>query len=73
MESGRSELVRGQLEASGVASAHDLRDVDARAVLALIDGCGHRPTVMGRNPAEEPEFFMAAGAAGILAARIGGD
>lgn len=73
MESGRSELVRGQLEAAGVANAHDLRDVDAHAVLALIDGCGYRPTVMGRSPAEEPEFFMAAGAAGKLAARIGGD
>ena len=73
MEPDRRETVWSQVEASGIGARHDLREVDARGVIGLLEGCGYRPTVMGRTIEEEPEFFMAAGAAGLLAAEIGGD
>jgi len=73
MEDDRTALVRTQLEESGLLERHDVEVVDASGVIGLIDGCGFKTTVMGRSPSEEPEFFMAAGAAGILAAGIGGE
>jgi hypothetical protein len=47
--------------------------VDAREVLEQIERCGFEPTVMGRTPGEEPEYFMAAGAAGLIASDISGE
>jgi hypothetical protein len=73
MEDDRAVLVRTQLEESGLLERHNVEVVDASRVIGLIDGCGFITTVMGRSPSEEPEFFMAAGAAGILAAGIGGE
>jgi hypothetical protein len=73
MEGEKRELVMSQLDASGIGGAHDIREVDARGVLELIERCTFEPTVMGRSVSEEPEFFMAAGAAGMLAAEIEGD
>jgi len=67
----KAETVWSQLSETGITEAHDVREVEADGVLALIERCGYSPTVMGRGPGEEPEFFMAAGAAGIVAARLG--
>lgn len=69
LEGDRRELVWAQLEESGITTAHRVVEVDARDVPSLIERCGFEPTVMGRSVAREPEFFSAAGAAGILAAR----
>jgi len=73
MAGEKRDTVWSQLSEAGITSAHDVREIDAEAVLTLIESCGYSPTVMGRTPEEEPEFFMAAGAAGIMAARSGGD
>lgn len=73
MGGDRGVQVRAQLEEARIGETHDVRTVDARAVIDLIDGYGYPITVMGRTTEEEPEFFMAAGAAGLLAATIGGD
>ncbi|MFH1151326.1 MAG: DUF3866 family protein [Actinomycetota bacterium] len=71
MEGGRMDQVMDDLRAAGADEKHDIRRVDASAVLRLIDECGFPATVMGRGPDLEPEYFMAAGAAGILAAEGG--
>lgn len=71
MEPARMEAVMARLRQAGVDEKHDVREIDASAVTRLVEECGFRPTVMGRGPDIEPEFFMAAGAAGILAAEGG--
>lgn len=68
IEDGKMELVEGQLRSAGVNQRHEVRTVDASVALSLLEGCAMDATVMGRGAAEEPEFFMAAGAAGLLAA-----
>lgn len=73
LQEERMALVRRQCREAGLGESHDLREVDVLDTIALIEQCGYRVTVMGRTPAEEPEFFMAAAAAGLLAAEIGGD
>jgi Protein of unknown function (DUF3866) len=73
MERPKQELVDGQLRDSGITDLHDIRDVDAGEVIVLLEQCEQKASVMGRAVAEEPEFFMAAGAAGLVAAGIGGD
>jgi hypothetical protein len=49
---------------------HDLVAVDPPDVAALLEAAGLRVTTMGRGPAEDPAFFLAAGAAGHLAADL---
>ncbi|MHB8893860.1 MAG: DUF3866 family protein [Candidatus Geothermincolia bacterium] len=72
IEGERGELVRKQVVESGLDTMHDVRSVDAAGVLDLLDRCEAKGSVMGRGPDLEPEFFLAAGAAGLLAAGIGG-
>ena len=72
MESGKMEIVRSQVREHGIDRLHRVTEVEASEVLKIIAGCGHLPSVMGRSPQEDPEFFMAAGAAGFLSAEDGG-
>lgn len=64
----KGELVVRQLTEAGVTGKHDVRVVRADEVPGLLEESGMRATVMGRGVTEEPEYFMAAGAAGLLAA-----
>ena len=73
MQAGRSQLVHRQLAESGLDEIHDVREVAAEVVLDLMEHCDIKGSVMGRGPDEEPEYFMAAGAAGMLAAGDGGE
>lgn len=74
MDDEKSGRVMEQIRASGINDSHEVCEVDAWPVLGLLENCGMKATTMGRGPDEEPEFFMAAGAAGFLAARMrGGD
>ena len=68
----KAETIWSQLSETGITEAHDVREVEAEGVLSLIVRCGYSPTVMGRAPEDEPEFFMAAGAAGMVAAQLSG-
>jgi hypothetical protein len=68
MSGEKKERVWSQLRGSGIEEAHRVREVACEGVLELIERSGYSPTVMGRTAEEEPEFFMAAGAAGYVAA-----
>jgi hypothetical protein len=46
--------------------------VPAPDVGALLSGHDLRVTTMGRGPDQEPSFFAACGAAGVVAARLAG-
>lgn len=72
MEPERAVIVNEQIETSGLGEIHEFREMDARRTLDLLAGSGFAVTVMGRSVSEEQEFFMAAGAAGLLAAGMGG-
>jgi Protein of unknown function (DUF3866) len=49
---------------------HQLVEVDGRPALEELARAGVEVTSMGRSPADDPEFFLAAGAAGVLAGRM---
>jgi hypothetical protein len=50
------------------AEAHDVRTVEVPDVPALLAARGIEVRSMGRGPADDPLFYAAAGAAGVLAA-----
>lgn len=70
MEKEKEDLVMSQIADAGIDAMHDVIQVDARQTLDALKERGIRPTTMGRSADEEPEFFMAAGVAGIYAANI---
>jgi len=72
MQGARGDLAREQLAQAELGSAHEVREIDATGIGKLMEECELKGTVMGRGFDREPEFFMAAAAAGIIAARIGG-
>jgi hypothetical protein len=45
-------------------------EVDGAPALAELERSGVEIESMGRRPSDDPAFFLAAGAAGILAARM---
>ncbi len=49
---------------------HDVRVVDVPPMPELLDAAGLSVTTMGRGPLEDPLFFDAAGAAGVVAASL---
>ncbi|MBV9852444.1 MAG: DUF3866 family protein [Armatimonadetes bacterium] len=54
-------------EAAGLPNKHDVRRVEgAQAALDLLAEKNIRVTTMGRTPAEDPAFFLAAAAAGMV-------
>lgn len=59
-----------QIAAEGLHERHDLLLIEAGEVLAWLRDCGIEARTMGRGPDEEPAFFLAAGAAGLAAARL---
>lgn len=66
----QAALIRDQLVASGIAAKHKLVEVDAEPALAALDQFAVKVTTMGRGVNQDREFFLAAGAAGIYAARL---
>src|SRR3954447_3335789 len=61
--------LRDDLIASGIAARHELVDIDPPDVLALFDDHDLDIVSMGRPAADDPVLFLAAAAAGTLAAR----
>jgi hypothetical protein len=49
---------------------HQLVEVDGRPALDELERAGVEIDSMGRTASEDPAFFLAAGAAGILAGRM---
>jgi hypothetical protein len=58
------------LRARRLEERHQLVEVDGRPALAELERRGVAVRSMERGPADDPAFFLAAGAAGVLAARM---
>jgi hypothetical protein len=66
----KAALVQEQLAAAGIPQRHRLVTVDAAATFTALDELGLKVSTMGRGRDAEPEFFLAAGAAGLVAAEM---
>jgi hypothetical protein len=60
--------LRADLAEAGIEARHELVEVTSPDVLALLAGQGLDVVSMGRPAADDPALFLAAGAAGALAA-----
>jgi Protein of unknown function (DUF3866) len=69
-DEGRRREVWGRLTGAGLERRHQLVEVEGRPALDRLAEAGVRVESMGRSVPEDPEFFLAGGAAGILAGRM---
>jgi hypothetical protein len=69
-DESRRAAVWDALRAAGLEERHHLVEVDGRPGIDGLAERGVRVTSMGRGPEDDPAFFQAAGAAGVLAARM---
>jgi Protein of unknown function (DUF3866) len=58
------------LRADRLENRHQLVEADGRPALATLADRGVEIESMGRTPTHDPAFFLAAGAAGVLAGRM---
>lgn len=70
LDADKAAAVRGRLDAAGIEALHELAEADGRPALDLLADRGIHPTTMGRGVEDAPEAFLAAGAAGAVAAGI---
>lgn len=70
MSPEKSELVWKQLKESGLAGKHRIVEIDGSAGLEFLYKKDIQVKTMGRSVDDDPEFFLAAAAAGILAAEL---
>jgi hypothetical protein len=66
----QNETLQAMLEESGVTESHDPITIDAEQALRSLEARGLSVTTMGRSLLEERPFFLAAAAAGLLAAQL---
>jgi hypothetical protein len=64
------DAVWDALRARKLEARHQLVETDGRPGLEELERRGVEVESMGRGPADDPAFFLAAGAAGVLAARM---
>lgn len=69
-DEGRRTRIWDSLREAGLEGRHQLVEVTGQPALDLLGERGIEPDSMGRKPSEDPEFFLAAGAAGVLAGRM---
>lgn len=69
-DAGQEDLVTSQIGRAGLAEKHTIVREEGRPALDELDRRGIRVTSMGRSPADDPAFFLAAGAAGIYAGKL---
>ena len=67
---GRRQAVWDALRGAGLEDHHQLIEVNGQPALDLLAEQAIEPASMGRGLEEDPEFFLAAGAAGVLAGRM---
>lgn len=60
----------GSLREASLEERHQLVETTGQPALDLLAEHGIEPRSMGRKVSDDPEFFLAAGAAGVLAGRI---
>jgi uncharacterized protein DUF3866 len=70
LEGPERDRVWDALRGQRLEERHQLVEVDGRPALAELERAGIAIESMGRAPADDPAFFLAAGAAGVLAARM---
>jgi hypothetical protein len=70
LEGDQRQTVWAALRAAGLEERHQLVEVSGGPALDLLADRGVEVESMGRTSAEDPSFFLAAGAAGILAGRM---
>jgi hypothetical protein len=66
----RRRAVWDALRAAELEARHQLVEVTGAPAMDLLAKRGLEPESMGRTASDDPEFFLAAGAAGVLAGRI---
>jgi hypothetical protein len=66
----KQNVIIRQMQESGITSKHKIVVEDGKPGLDLLEIQNIRVTTMGRSVLEEPEFFLAASAAGRTAAKI---
>jgi hypothetical protein len=69
-DDGRREVVWGALRQARLEERHQLVETTGRPALDLLAEHGIEPESMGRKVADDPDFFLAGGAAGVLAGRM---
>jgi hypothetical protein len=70
LEGAERDGVWEALRTAALEERHRLVEADGRPGLAELERAGIQAESMGRTPAEDPAFFLAAGAAGVLAGRM---
>jgi hypothetical protein len=70
LEDDKRQLVAQELESSGIAARHDLVWESGEPGLRRLEELGLRISTMGRSTDEDREYFLAAAAAGIHAAKL---
>ncbi len=69
-EEARRRMIWDSLREARLEERHQLVETTGRPALDLLADYGLEPRSMGRGVADDPEFFLAAGAAGVLAGRM---
>jgi hypothetical protein len=69
-DDAQRDAVWNALRDARLEGRHQLVEVDGAPALAELERSGVEIESMGRRPSDDPAFFLAAGAAGILAARM---
>jgi hypothetical protein len=69
-EEDRRRMIWDSLRDARLEERHQLVETTGRPAIDLLAECGIEPQSMGRKVADDPEFFLAAGAAGVLAGRM---
>jgi hypothetical protein len=70
LDDAERAVVWDALRAAKLEETHQLVEADGRPALAELQRRGLEVTSMGRSPVEDPLFFLAAGAAGVMAGRM---
>ena len=68
MDSDKLEFVHRQLDDAGITERHEVLVAKGEIGLRVLAEKGLTMESMGRSPEQDPEFFLAAGAAGSVAA-----
>lgn len=72
LSGGDRDRVWDALRARALEDRHQLVETDGRPALGELERLGVEVESMGRMPSDDPVFFLAAGAAGVLAGRMAG-
>jgi hypothetical protein len=70
LEGEEREALWRDLREAGLEERHQLIEVQGRPALDLLEELGVEVESMGRSAEQDPAFFLAAGAAGVLAGRM---